>query len=464
MAHGHKIEIKEENFIFTPKAKKFTFMLLGLGLLLTIVGFFTMPKENHHAHDSHHAATEVEKHDNATHAATKHHVDPWGDNQVNNPAPPPQVEDPAAHKPWYSRVYATLLVNSYFFLIISITALFFVGLQYIANAGWSASIKRVPEAMASFLPIAAIVMIVVLILGKDYLYHWAHYEHEHLKPGDAGFDKILNSKLWFLNSKMFIGGIIIIPLIWFLFKKKLQSLSVREDKEGGVEPFKLSIKWSAGFTFIFAFSFSILSWLVIMSVDAHWYSTIFSIYNFATGFVSALAIIVLTVLFLKSQGYLNLVTDEHIHDLGKFMFAFSVFWTYIWLSQYLLIWYAQIPEEVMYYQNRFEAKWSPFFFINIVLNFIIPFLFLMTRDAKRNPKILVFVGTIILLGHWNDVFLMVMPGSIGSWAGIGLFEIGSTMVFAGGFIYMLLSSLSKQSLVPVNHPYIEESAHHDVGV
>jgi hypothetical protein len=448
--HGHKIEIKPEFFTLNDKVKKASLLIIAVGLLLTIIGIFTLP---HHATD--HGSE-------AAHAA--HEVNPWGDNQVNNPAPPPTPEDAGHGKPWYVRVFAVLLTNSYFFLILSVCALFFVGIQYIANAGWATLIKRVPEAIATFIPIAAVLMIVSLLLGKNDLYHWAHYEHEHLNPGDVGYDKLLSSKSWFLNTSFFIGGIVIIPLLWFLFQRKLASLSSAEDAQGGLQSFKSSITWSAAFTFVFAFSFSILSWLVIMSVDAHWFSTIFSIYNFATGFVVTIATIVLFVLWLRSKGFLTLVTDEHVHDLGKFLFAFSIFWTYIWIAQYLLIWYAQIPEEVYYYQVRLMDKWKPFFYINLVMNFLVPFFGLMTRDAKRNPKVLGTVAVIIILGHFNDVWLMIMPGSIGSIAGMGLLEIGSFVLFAGIFLYWVLNRLTKQSLVPVNHPYVEESAHHDVGV
>lgn len=452
MLHSHNIEIKKEFFAVNNGVKKTSLMLIITGLILTLIGVFTLPRDTHHAHEDH------------AHHASHDVYDPWGEHQVNNPAPPPTPEDPGLHQPWYSRILVNVMTNSYFFLIISICALFFVALQYIANAGWATLIKRIPEALATFIPIAAILLILILVFGKNSIYHWAHYEHEGLLPGDKGFDALLDDKKWFLNSRMFIGGIIIIPALWYFFKTKLSALSSKEDEVGGLDSFRSSIRWSAGFTFVFAFSFSILSWLVVMSVDAHWFSTIFSVYNFATGFVSAMAVITLIVIYLRSQGYLTLVTEEHLHDLGKFMFAFSIFWTYIWIAQYLLIWYAQIPEEVYYYQVRLMDKWKPFFYINLVLNFLVPFFFLMTRDAKRNPRILTFVALVILVGHWNDVYLMIMPGTIGSLAGLGVLEIGMFLLFAGLFIYWVFHSLTKKSLVPVNHPYVHESAHHETGV
>lgn len=460
MAHGHKIEIKPEFFSGNKKATKFSLILIVLGLLLTIIGVVTTPKTQPakeeaatHQHDANHDVADAAP-----------HLNYYGDHQVNHPLPPPTPEDAGAHKPWYARVYANIFANSYFFLLISSLSLFFLALQYVANAGWTTVFKRVIEAATKFLPIAAGMFILILIIGKTDLFHWAHYEHEGLKPGDAGYDKILDGKSWFLNSSFFIGGIVLIPLIWYLMGNKLSSLSKKEDAEGGLTPFKKSIRWSAGFTVFFAFSISVLSWLAIMSIDAHWYSTIFSVYNFATGFVAALCVITLFVLYLKSIGHLQLVTDEHIHDLGKFIFAFSIFWGYIWIAQLLLIWYAHIPEEVYYYQVRLMDQWKPYFYINLALNFVLPFFALMTRDAKRNPRILATVALLVLLGHWIDVYLMVMPGSIGSLANLGFLEVGMLLLFSGAFIYLTLIALTKRALVAMNHPYLEESAHHDVGV
>lgn len=456
MSHGHELHIHQENYQFKGKAKTLSLALLIIGLAFSIIGIFTIPRDTHH--DAHDTAAKHEVSNHKTIEKNIHGVDVGHSDEQLYPIP---VEHA---KPWYTRIYMNLLINGYFLLLIAVCGIFFFALQYIANAGWASSLLRIPQAMSTILPIGAIIVLAVFLLAGQDIYHWVHYEHLHLEKGQEGYDPILADKSWFLNTKLILIFLISIPLVWFLFGKYLRNLSIKEDAEGGLTFFKKSIRVSAAFTLFFGFSISILSWIVTMSVDAHWYSTIFSIYNFATGWVSTIAIITLFVLYLKRNGYLEIVSDEHIHDLGKLMFAFSIFWTYLWVSQFLLIWYANIPEESIYYYKRWEMPFKINWFLNLGLNFLIPFLVLMTRNNKRNPQILTFVALCILVGHWNDIYLMLMPGAIDKQATIGFLEIGMPLFFAGLFMYWVLTALSKKGLVPVKHPYIQESAHHDVGV
>lgn len=473
MAHGHHIEIVQEQFQIPAKAKTFAIVVIVLGLILAAAGLATMDKSSA---GGHHEATKTEAtHENKAeggHEATAeasvaghegHEAAEEGNVMTEKYGP--RMELKSQNKPWTLRIWTSVMMAAYYLLLISLAALFFIAVQYIANAGWSAAIKRVPEAISTFIPVPFILVLLVILVAKNDIYHWVHYEHLHLSKGQPGFDRALDGKSWFLNSKMLLLFPTALVIIWVLIGMKLRKLSVQEDsaEKGNTFFFKKSIRWSAGFAVLYGFTLSVVAWLFIMSIDAHWYSTIFGVYNFATGWVSALTVICLFVVYLKQKGYLKIVTDEHVHDLGKFMFAFSIFWAYIWISQYLLIWYAHIPEEMAYYQIRYE-NYKPYFLVNLVLNFFTPFLFLMMRNAKRSPKLLYLIGALMLIGHYNDIWLMVTPGIYGTGMNIGMLEIGTMVFLAGVFVYWVLTALTKRGLIAVNHPYIEESAHHDVGV
>jgi len=443
MAHHH-IDIKQEKFEFTSRSKMVSVVLLAVGIILSVIGI--MQLKSHEAGASSEYKTEVVAHSEGTgHEAVAEHS---GEHT----------------KSWTARFWANMLVNSYYFLLFGVGALFFVALNYLANAGWSTLIKRVAEGISSFIPIGLLILMIVLIFGKGDLYHWVNYENEGLKDGMKGFDKVLAGKSAFLNSKFLLFGVPLFVLIWYTFRIILRRASLNEDAQGGINFFISSEKFSAAFMVIFGFSFSVLVWLVIMSVDAHWYSTIFTVNNFALMFVSSITVICFFTIYLKSKGYMELVSADILHDLGKFMFAFCIFWAYTWLAQFLLIWYANIHEEVVYYEIRLHGYFRPIFFVNLFMNFFIPFLLLMTRNSKRNPKSLLFAGSIILVGHWLDLYLMIMPGVVGRTAsGIGLLEIGMPIAFAGLFIYVSLNAISKANLYAINHPYIMESASYDVG-
>ncbi len=435
MGHHTEVQIREEKFIFTDKAKRFTFILMGLGLLLAMIGYFTYHPE-------------VE----GFSAEQNHHL-------------------------IFKRLFANILVNGYFFFIIATCAAVFIAISQLANAGWYVAIRRIPEAMSTFMPIGAIVLLIVTAIGLTTLYHWAH-------PGVMETDTLLAKKTWYLNKPFFFARIIIFMGFWIWCATQIRKYSTSEDNlsTGLMDTtfFDKSYRLSAAFVLIFGFTFSMFAWDMMMSIDAHWYSTIFTIYNFATGWVSAITIMYLLTWYLRSNGYLSIVTDEHQQDLGKFMFAFSVFWTYMWVAQFLLMWYANIPEEVAYYKERLFGSYKFYFYFNLFMNFIIPFFLFMKRGYKRNKTIGVFVGTCMLIGHWNDVYLMVMPGAMNIAGeitdhnptgiintpaqGVGIMEIGFLALFAGAFLFVVLNALTKANLYPTKHPYIMESALHDTGV
>lgn len=358
-----------------------------------------------------------------------------------------------------TRTWAALLQNDFYFTAMALAGTFFVAFQYVAQAGWAVGIKRVPEAMGGFLKFGMAGMIVIFLLGHHDLYHWTHAElYDKASPE---YDHILAGKQGFLNIPFFLIRLVAYAAIWIGFTMMLRKHSLLEDKEGGLEHYKRSITLSAIFIVLFAVTSSTSAWDFLMSIDAHWFSTLFGWYTFAGLFVSGLAMMAMFILYLRGRGYMNHITENHLHDVGKFMFAFSVFWTYLWFSQFMLIWYANLPEEVVYYQLRWE-QFRTLWVANLLINFCAPFLILMTRDAKRQTAILWVGGAVIILGHWLDVFMMVTPGIMGKDWHLGFVELGTMVGFLGLFIWSTLSELSKATLVPKNHPMLQESLHHHI--
>jgi hypothetical protein len=384
----------------------------------------------------------------------------------------------------HEQTWANLLWNNFIFLALALGATFFLAVQYVAEVGWSAVVKRPLEAMGQSLPVAGLIMIVIIALGGSHLYHWM--DAGITDPTSPNFDKIIAGKSGYLNPIFFWIRVILYFVIWSYFARKFRANSLAIDAGEGTPAYLRNRRAAAIFLVLFAASESTMSWDFIMSIDTHWYSTLFAWYTFAGLFVTSIAALAFIVAYLKHRGYLQEVTEHHLHDIGKFMFAFSVFWTYLWFAQFMLIWYSNIPEEVTYFmlrQDHYRGIWLAAFFIN----FIAPFLVLMTRDAKRKKYLLMFMSVVIFIGHWFDFFIMVIPGSmitaghhaaahgaveaahgaahgaehllIGS---IGWMEIGTTIGFLGLFAYITQHFLSKSPLVVKNHPMMEESLHHAI--
>lgn len=361
------------------------------------------------------------------------------------------------------RMWSSLLHNAFYFNAIALCGLFFVSVQYVAQAGWAIGFIRVPQAMAGFLKYGCAALLLIFLLntylGHHSLYHWT--DAELYNQGSPEYDPIMAGKAGFLNIPFFVIRLVLYGLIWAGFAHMLRKNSIMEDMDGGLEHYRKNFKLAAIFVVLFGITSSTSAWDILMSIDAHWFSTLFGWYTFAGLFVSGLAMMCLLVLWLQSKGYYDNVNNNHLHDVGKFMFAFSIFWTYLWFSQFMLIWYANLPEEVVYYQVRWE-NYKLLWIMNLFINFLAPFLVLMSRDAKRQRQILVVAGIIIIGGHWLDVFLMVMPGTLGSHASIGWFEIGTMLGFLGAFLYVTLNELTKAAMVPKNDPMLPESLHHHI--
>jgi len=361
-----------------------------------------------------------------------------------------------------TRFWSVLLQNSTFFLLVVNASMFFICVTTLAMGGWQMAFRRVPEAISSVVPVFSILALLVfvgLIFGhKHNIYHWLGKEH-------VAHDPILKGKSAFLNPTFFMVWTIITLTLWSFVGAKMRKLSSEADEQMDQEASKKFIwnntVWAATFIVFFALTVaSTIPWLWLMSIDAHWYSTMYSWYTFASTFVAGMALVAIFVVYLKNQDYLEYVSEEHLHDLGKFMFAFSVFWTYLWYSQFMLIWYANIPEETVYFKPRMQGPYRGIFFLNLIINFVLPFLLLMRRGSKRNFTTMTFVAVLIILGHWIDFYQMVMPGTLHEHYSLGWFEFGILIFYAGLIMYFVGRGLTKKPLLAVHHPFVKESLIH----
>ena len=352
-----------------------------------------------------------------------------------------------SNKPW-----AALYVAAFFFFMISLGVLAFYAVQRAAQAGWSPVLYRVMEGITAYLLPGGIIIFVLLVLSCMHLNHLFIW----MDPDVVAHDKLIAGKTGYLNTPFFLARAVFFLSGWSLYRFYSRKFSLAQDKATDISNHKKNFRISAAFLVFYIVTESIMSWDWIMSIDPHWFSTLFGWYVFASMFVSGITSIALMAIYLKSKGYLEFVNDSHIHDLGKFMFGVSIFWTYLWFSQFMLIWYSNIPEEVTYFITRIEDYNLPFFGM-VVMNFIFPLLILMNSDYKRINYFIVMAGIVILLGHYMDVYNMIMPSAVGDKWYIGVAEIGSFLFFLGLFIIIVFKELTKAPLLAKGDPYILES-------
>ena len=429
-------------YTFSKNLKTFALVLMVLGLVGIAYGFFSAPKtiadveqilteQAHHDGESHDTTSLSE----ADHIAHEKHLE--------------HVLTQLQNKPW-----TAIYVASIFVLLVSVGIMAFHAINYAAAAGWSPILFRVMEGLSAYVLPGSILFVIILLLsvfGFNHLFIWTD-------PNVVANDVIIQGKVGYLNVPFFVIRTLIYLGGWNWYRIYARKQSLLLDKTGDIVYHKKMFKASALFLVFFIVTESMASWDWIMSIDTHWYSTLFGWYVFASFFVTGITVIAFTTLYLKSKGYLEYVNTSHIHDLAKFMFGLSIFWTYLWFSQFMLQWYSNIPEEVTYFIFRIQEYNLPFFGM-LLLNFALPLVLLINTDFKRLSWVVVMAGVCIIVGHYIDFFVMISPGTVGGSWFIGVPEIAALMFFIGLFIYVAFSTIAKAPLVVENNPLIEESKH-----
>ncbi|WP_298996794.1 quinol:cytochrome C oxidoreductase [uncultured Tenacibaculum sp.] len=501
---------------FSGKLKMLAIVLMAVGLLGTGYSFFTAPKTLDEAkeilakQDAHHGGNEA----TATHTEEEHveeakveeHVEEVATEETQADSTATQVEETVANvaeqaqdstvvnaneadvkeevaqtevkeeihvvaeahgedhdahaehalhqmqnRPW-SAMYVALL----FSLGITLLVLAFYGSQIVAQAGWSVVLHRVMEAISSNIHYVSVFMLAFLILTAMHMNHLFTWMGEGVTdPTSENYDAIVDGKKWWLNTPGWLIRSIVYLAGWNVYYFLIRKWSLAQDN-GDLKQHKKNYNATVIFLVFFMITESMASWDWIMSIDPHWFSTLFGWYVLATFLVSALTVIAMVTIYLRSKGALPLVNDSHIHDLAKFMFGFSVFWTYLWFAQFMLIWYADMPEETTYFLLRFNEYKVPFLAM-VVMNFVFPVLLLINSDFKSRPWFVILGGVVILAGHYIDLFVMIMPGTVGGQWGFGIGEISGLLFFTGLFIFATFSAFAKANPVPKGNPYLHES-------
>ena len=453
-------------YTFPNKLRNLAIAFMVIGFLGLAYGFIKAPKtieeakamvasSNGEGHGESHDETTTTNHGQEdTHAVSESHetsvVDDHASSshqETHDSSHDEHLFHQLSNKPW-----AAFYVAAFFFFMISLGVLAFYAIQRAAQAGWSPVLYRVMEGITAYMLPGGIVIIVILALSGMHLNHLFIW----MDPEVVAHDELIAGKTGYLNVPFFLVRAVLFLLGWTTYRYFSRKFSLAQDQSDNISNHKKNFRISAAFLVFFIYSESVMSWDWIMSIDPHWFSTLFGWYVFASMIVSGVTTIALITIYLKSKGYLEFVNDSHIHDLGKFMFGFSVFWTYLWFSQFMLIWYSNIPEEVTYFMTRIEDYNLPFFGM-VVMNFIFPLLILMNSDYKRINYFIVMAGIVVILGHYMDVYNMIMPSAVGDQWFIGVAEIGGFLFFLGLFIFIVFSELTKAPLFAKGDPFMGES-------
>ena len=448
-------------YTFSNKLRNLAFAFMAIGLAGLVYGFLSAPKTVEEAkamvatehHGAGHGEEQSSDHAAPVHAETAHDThQEEGHGEVAHEEDHDASHDEHLFHQLQNKPWAALYVAAFFFFMIALGTLAFYAIQRAAQAGWSPVLYRVMEGITAYLLPGGIIVIAILTMSGFHMNHLFIW----MDPEVVAHDKLIAGKVAFLNVPFFLGRAVFFLAGWVLYRFISRKFSLAQDNASDNSNHVKNFRLSAGFLVFFIVTESIMSWDWIMSIDPHWFSTLFGWYVFASMFVSGITAIALITIYLMSKGYLEFVNDSHIHDLGKFMFGVSVFWTYLWFSQFMLIWYSNIPEEVTYFITRIE-DYNITFFGMIAMNFLFPLLILMNSDYKRTNYFIIMAGTVIILGHYLDVFNMIMPSAVGDQWFIGIPEVGGFFFFLGLFIYTVFTALTKAPLLAKGDPYMGES-------
>lgn len=347
-------------------------------------------------------------------------------------------------------IWPNILIAVQFLIELGLGGLVFVALMYVTKAGWGVALRRVPEAMTAILPLAGVVMLLT-VFGVHSLYEWSH-------ASAVAQDALLSMKSAYLNVPFFVGRLVAYFLIWVMFASVIRRNSEGQDSGGAVEHTFRNERWSAAFLVVAGITIWLSGTDWIMSLEPHWFSTIFGMYRMAGVLLAGIAGAAVLVVMLQRRGsFGSAIREDHFHDLGKLLFAFSTFWMYIWFSQYLLIWYANIPEETGYFIHRESTGWLTFTVLNVAFNWLLPFIALLSASAKRREGMLLKVAIVVLIGRWIDLYWMIAPPFHPEAPVIGLWEIAPIAAAAAAFFLVTLKSFAKRNSIPVKDPYLIES-------